>query len=163
MKPLLDRHHSMLLDAVIKTFDIQAEMRFERTHSGPKNEPTAESVCITLPIEGGLSGQIALAAEPPTIAHMANQILNKAFGGDFDPAMADADLQANTIGEMLNFLLGDFVAQMQNKSSSMIKVPLRVAYRDFVDGLPADAANIALVCDGHALRAIYTFQLADDA
>lgn len=161
MKPILDRHHTMLLDCIIKTFDVQAEMRFERTHSKSASEPSPNAICISLAIEGGLSGEIALAAEPPVIARMANQILNKAFGGDFDPAMADDDLRVNTVGEMLNFLLGDFVARLKNHSSSMIKVPRRVAYRDLVDALPADAPNIALVCEDHALRAIYSFQLRD--
>ncbi|MCR9140839.1 MAG: chemotaxis protein CheX [bacterium] len=158
---ILERHHSIILDSVIKTFDIQADLRLERTHESPSNTPGPDALAISLAIEGGLHGYIAIALNQDAAGHIARLVLSKAMEREFDSAEIDADLRANTVGELLNFIIGDIVVQMRNSASSMIKVPQIKKYADLIDEATSRTKSITLAGPEAALRILYAFELTE--
>lgn len=158
---ILERHHNIILDSVIKTLDIQADVKLSRTHEAPSNTPSPDALAISLAIDGGLRGYIAIALEQDVALSIAQKVLSKALETDFDPAEIDESLRANTVGELLNFIIGDIVAQMQNPTSSMIKVPQTKKYSDLIDEAKSEAKAIALAGPDWAVRILYAFELTE--
>lgn len=156
---ILSRHHDIILDSVIRTFDVQADVRLQRTHEAPSNTPGPDALAISLSIEGGLQGYIAIALEADVALDIARRVLSRALECDFDPSEIDEGLRANTVGELLNFIIGDIVAQMQNERSSMIKVPQVKIYADLIDEATSRTNHIALAGPEWTVRILYAFEL----
>ena len=156
---ILSQHHDIILDSVIKTFDVQADLRLERIHESPANTPAPDALAISLPIEGGLQGYIAIALEAEVALDIARRVLSRALERDFDPSEIDEALRVNTVGELLNFIIGDIVAQMQNERSSMIKVPQPKKYVDLIDEATSRTKNITLTGPEWTVRIVYAFEL----
>ena len=137
--------HQALLATIDRTFTLQTGVSVHGMHAnGQAPTPAADSPAIRVNIDGELNGFVAAVLSEEAATTITAQVLSRVLERDMPIAEISPDLACNTVGELLNFILGEFVTHMRNTRASMIKAPVVESYAQLQRLMSANTHQITI-------------------